>query len=280
MEEDKKVRVINSGSVVNTKPIPGIELSERLRKSLLSLKGKFISSDGKAVDYVKMRASTEFSEYKRDAIDLQRIDLAKFNEVEKKVFFINIYNSLTIHGLMEQPKLPESVLKVQHFFKTTAYNIAGLVFTLDDIEHGILRCNRSHPATTKPQLPPNDPKLKYICKTLDPRIHFALVCGAKSCPAISVYSVENIDSALDKATKSFCSQEVVTKNEKDEIYISKLFQWYRNDFGETDVDVLKWILPYLSQSEHDRCSILIFKLEMVGSVTLKYTDYNWGINTS
>ena len=40
---------------------------------------------------------------------------------------------------MEQAKLPDSVLKVQHFFRTIAYNIGGYTFTPDDIEHGILR---------------------------------------------------------------------------------------------------------------------------------------------
>jgi len=52
---------------------------------------------------------------------------------------LDIYNALTIHGLVEQSKLPESVLKVQQFWKVTAYNIGGLVYCLDAIEHGILR---------------------------------------------------------------------------------------------------------------------------------------------
>lgn len=54
------------------------------------------------------------------------------------VSFQDIYNSLTIHGICEQA-LPSSVLGVKDFWKTTAYNIGGHVFSLDDIEHGILR---------------------------------------------------------------------------------------------------------------------------------------------
>ena len=46
---------------------------------------------------------------------------------------------MTIHGLAECDTLPESVLKVQMFWKVTSYNIGGHVFSLDDIEHGILR---------------------------------------------------------------------------------------------------------------------------------------------
>lgn len=51
----------------------------------------------------------------------------------------DIYNALTIHGLVERSVLPESVLKVQQFWKTTGYNIGGLVYSLDAIEHGVLR---------------------------------------------------------------------------------------------------------------------------------------------
>ncbi|KAK0068380.1 hypothetical protein Bpfe_002315 [Biomphalaria pfeifferi] len=273
-------RTLNTTFLSTKKSIPGVELAERLRKSLLNLKSKFISANGKIVDYEQLKQSRDFQDYTKDAVDLQIVDVIKMSDIEKKAFFINIYNCLTLHGLIEQPKLPESVLQVQQFFKTTSYTIAGLVFSLDDIEHGILRCNRPHPSSTKPTFSPDDPKLKFICKTFDPRIHFALVCGAKSCPAISVYSVDNLDAALDKATRNFCSQEVFISNEKNEIFISKLFQWYRSDFGVTDIDVLKWILPFLSQTEHDRYNMLIMKLEMVGSVAVKYLDYNWSLNIS
>ena len=51
----------------------------------------------------------------------------------------DLYNALTIHGLAEQATLPSSVLDIQQFWKTTGYNVGGLVYSLDDIERGILR---------------------------------------------------------------------------------------------------------------------------------------------
>lgn len=35
--------------------------------------------------------------------------------------------------------LPNSVLEIKSFWKKTSYNIGGQKFSLDDIEHGILR---------------------------------------------------------------------------------------------------------------------------------------------
>ena len=51
----------------------------------------------------------------------------------------DLYYALTIHGLPEQATLPSSVLDIQQFWKTTGYNVGDLVYSLDDIEHGIMR---------------------------------------------------------------------------------------------------------------------------------------------
>ena len=50
-----------------------------------------------------------------------------------------MYNALTIHGLAVCEELPSSVLEVADFWSVTCYNIGGLLYSLDDIEHGILR---------------------------------------------------------------------------------------------------------------------------------------------
>ena len=52
------------------------------------------------------------------------------------------------------------------------------MYSLDDIEHGVLRCNRPHPGGDV-MFAKDDPRLEFTMTTLDPRIHFALVCGAK-----------------------------------------------------------------------------------------------------
>ena len=68
------------------------------------------------------------------------------------------------------------------FWKRMAYRIGNnneFVFSLDDIEHGILRANREHPSRKQSQFNLNDPRLKYSIDLFEPRIHFALNCGAK-----------------------------------------------------------------------------------------------------
>lgn len=144
---------------------------------------------------------------------------------------------MTIHGLTECEKLPTSVLDIHQFWKTTCYSIGSETYSLDDIEHGILRCNRPHPVAVDKPFEDSSPKLKHICKEFDPRIHFALNCGAFSCPPINVYKEENLDNALNIATKNFCDSEVRAIGK--EIVLSQIFQWYRTDFGPTEIDAIQ-----------------------------------------
>ena len=128
---------------------------------------------------------------------------------------IDVYNALTVHGLCTASPLPSSVLELDHFWPHTAYNIGGHIFSLDDIEHGVLRgelymcmmvtgdswCtgNRPHPAANKPPFADDDPWRKIALKTCDARIHFALVCGAKVRPSYTTtvaYSLKKKGSEL------------------------------------------------------------------------------------
>ncbi|VDI22554.1 Hypothetical predicted protein [Mytilus galloprovincialis] len=231
--------------------VSAVELSKKLQKCMLRLKGEYMGNEGQGVDYEKLRLSQQFKEYEELTSQLQNVNLTDLSENEKKAFFINLYNALTIH--------------------------AGHTFSLDDIEHGILRGNKPHPSSMNPPFNPKDLRLKFVC-TLDPRIHFALVCGAVSCPVINVYTAENLDRALEDATKNFCKQEVSMFTETDEIWLSKIFQWYMDDFGKTDLDVIKWTIPYLELNIQERAWTLLAKLQSYGTVDVKYNEYDWRLN--
>jgi hypothetical protein len=126
------------------------------------LKGKYLSEDGKSVDYAELRNDNLFKEFQAQSVQLADLELADLSPVQRKAFFISIsplvpsyehtsslktifflfkdiYNTLTIHALSKVEPLPSSLLEVTNFWKHSAYKISGLVFSLDDIEHGILR---------------------------------------------------------------------------------------------------------------------------------------------
>ena len=106
---------------------------------------------------------------------------------------------------------------------------------MDEIEHGVLRMNKGHPNAGKQEFADADPRAQVALTSLDPRIHFALNCGARSCPPIRVYTEDRIEAQLDTASRSFLDQEVSLIKDpgtgKWTLELSKLFLWYGEDFG-------------------------------------------------
>jgi Protein of unknown function, DUF547 len=147
----------------------------------------------------------------------------------KKAFWINLYNAYTQIILKQNPGKYKNRFQ---FFMRKQIAIAGKLFSLDDIEHGILRCskikwrwdysNRIFSGKTERELCIIHP---------DYRIHFALNCGAKSCPPIAFYNPENLDAQLDLATKAYLAAETEYDFSTKIIKLPSVMKWYGRDFG-------------------------------------------------
>lgn len=261
------------------KPRSALDLAAELQRCILKIKALCMSEDGCSVDYFKLCQSDLYIDYQAKARELNSIDLRPLTSDQRKAFFINIYNALTIHALAAQPELPSTVLEVQDFWKTSSYTIAGEVYSLDDIEHGILRKNKPHPSTKKSCFHDDDPRLPYMIDILDARIHFALNCGAESCPPISVYTEQNLERALQMASRNYLNQEVTVDTESKQINLPSLLKWYGSDAAETDVDVVRWTIPFLEEGKAAQVQELITLKDSGSKVTIGYRPYSWKINS-
>lgn len=145
-------------------------------------------------------------------------------------FWMNLYNAGTQILLERRPRLYDSPLRFLRFFRADAVTVAGHGLSLDEIEQGILRGRRSkYGLGYLPRLPRAFERRYAV--DCDPRIHFALNCGAESCPAIRAYEPEAIDDQLDLATELYLEQTVEYDPETDRAHIPRLFLWYYGDFG-------------------------------------------------
>ncbi len=153
-------------------------------------------------------------------------------DAEKKAFFINVYNGFVQHILM---KNPEKFKDRDKFFTTDQITIAGQELSLDDIEHGIIRGSKVKWSLGLIQDPFTDDFEKtFRVRKTDPRIHFALNCGAKSCPYVAIYGAENLDKQLDIITRKFLQRTSEYKPEEDRVYVTSLISWFRGDFDGLD----------------------------------------------
>jgi hypothetical protein len=148
---------------------------------------------------------------------------------QKIAFWVNIYNSFIQISLTENPK---EYQERSRYFKSKRICIAGETLSFDDIEHAILRKSRiklSWGYLRKYFRPKWERRLRV--KNIDWRIHFALNCGAKSCPPVAKFTPENLDSEFNFMTRKYLNEQTsYTKETKTATTVS-LFSWFRADFG-------------------------------------------------
>jgi len=183
---------------------------------------------------------------------------------DKLAFWINAYNAYTLKIICDNFPLKSinelhtgglylgSIIKKTVWHKKFAV-VNGEKLSLNDIEHEIIRK-----------------------KFADPRIHFAVVCASKSCPALrsEAFTGSRIDQQLDEQARVFFADK--EKNhfnaEKKLAYLSKILDWYQRDFGKNEVEVLQYIADFLPEKIAN--SIRRNPQEW----KVKYTSYDWSLN--
>lgn len=185
------------------------------------------------------------------------------SENHQKAFWINIYNAFLQIIVGENPLLFDNR---KTLFTRKNIVIAQQSLSLDDIEHGILRCSSwKYGGGYLSKIIITKFEKQFRVKKVDPRIHFALNCGAKSCPPIHFYQVETLDVQLNIATEAYLETEVNYDLKDKTLNLSSLFFWYKGDFGGK-----KGIILFLQK----------YGYPIYTDIHLKYTPYDWHLTLS
>jgi hypothetical protein len=146
---------------------------------------------------------------------------------EKLTFWINTYNAFIIYILQKDRSKYDNR---GAFFSGKQINIAGLSLSFDNIEHDIIRNSRLKWSLgyLKKWFVSKDIRQLRISKR-EPLIHFALNCGAMSCPPVDIYDEQTIASQLNTNSRKYLVE--VTDISKNRIETTPLFSWFRGDFG-------------------------------------------------
>ncbi len=221
------------------------------------------------VDYARLRSAPEYLRF-CDAVAALH-DAAPPTSVEAaRAWWINLYNALVIHAVIAFGIRRSALWEDFGFFRRAAYSVGGRRVSADDIEHGILRHNRPHAIFRIRQFLPGDSRCAWSLP-LDPRIHFALVCAANSCPAIDFYRADQIDRQLEAASAAFVNGGgVVVDPAARVVTVSRIFKWYRGDFGGRR-GVVGFVSRYLGD---ERARALLRE----PGVNIRYQPYDWGLN--
>lgn len=215
-------------------------------ESWQSLLSKHVDKKGQ-VDYAAWHADKE-DRARLDAF-LAKVAKAKPSSHDKKAqlaFYINAYNATVIDSVLEQWPV-KSVMKVDGFFKKQKHPIAGKKRTLDELEHKLIR-----------------PTFE------EPRIHFVLVCAAKSCPRLrpTALTAKNLEATLDAAAKEFIPAATSTKGSA--VTTSQLFNWFADDFKNEAGSVEAYLAKYTDGKTK--------KVLESGKAKVKFSKYDWALN--
>ncbi|MBF2075350.1 MAG: DUF547 domain-containing protein [Synechococcales cyanobacterium C42_A2020_086] len=180
---------------------------------------------------------------------------ASLNSDARLALWINLYNALVIREVLKVypiSSIRPTVLGIPNwlaffrFFQRSIYRIGNQEYSLNRIEHGILR-----------------PEFG------EPRIHFALVCAAVGCPLLrpEAYQPDRVQDQLEDDAQRFINNPQKVRYEPPVLYCSRIFQWYRPDFLRVSESVAAYIQSYLAAP-----------ILSEPSPTIRYLHYDWQLN--
>ncbi len=197
--------------------------------------------DNGMVDYDGVtRDVSVFYEYFRYLCKISPKD--DWGDEEKLAYWLNVYNATAMKMIIDEYPIT-SINEIENPWKRKAFKSQGIRYSLDDIEHDILR------------------------KFDDPRIHFLLNCGSMSSPRLwnRAYTSSNIIDALEDRTKEFINDPQRNQITSSLVKISQVFEWYKKDFETNNSSVMDFINRY--------ATVKITKIPKDAYIT-----YDWSLN--
>ena len=204
-------------------------------------------TDGQ-VNYPSIAADPRFNTYLEQ---LKQTDAETLpSRADKLAFWINAYNALAIQGILDGYS-PSTFFGKVRFFYNNKYMAGGKYTNLYDLEH------------------------KILIPLQEPRIHFSIVCASQSCPKLrsEAYTVERLEQQLEDNARQFINDMERNRfdRKKKTAYLSKIFDWFEEDFSAHSGSVLKYAAHYVKDPELAR------ELE-AGGYIVKYLTYDWSLN--
>jgi hypothetical protein len=244
-------------------PVTAFDHGHSLLAQVLSLNVK----EGR-VRYAEIKAQPEaLRRYLDQIANLAPAEFEKFSRPQQLALWINAYNAGVLASVIENYPLSRgslvglafpanSIWQIPQVFKRKSLRVAGLAYSLDDIEHQIVR-----------------PRFR------EPRIHMALVCAARSCPPLrnEPYLAEILDAQLTDQTRSFLADRthgLRIEPELQRIRVSAIFKWFAPDFaagGDEARGLGEFVGKYVDAATRS-------EIARLPAVRWRYLSYDWTLN--
>lgn len=218
---------------------------------------RYVDEEGR-VDYAGLKAASD-SVLVPYLDQLADADLSTLGRDQRLAFWINAYNALTLKLIVEHYPVENiwaitpgpAEPKDNSPFNLTVGTVADTARTLDEIEHDIIRERFD-----------------------EPRIHFALVCAAASCPPLrgEAFTGPGLDGQLDDQARTFLHNAEKNRIPDGEgtIALNRILKWYGEDFGPTTDALQKQLAPYFEGEVQQRLRKAAYEVA--------FLPYDWSLN--
>ena len=242
-------------------------LESQLTASLAAARAAHFDAAGSACDYAALAASPEHGRITACLADLESFDPKRIYIPAQTAFWLDVFNAVVLRDAPELA-MAGSVREVEGFFERPRLKVAGLAYSLDDIEHGLLRGNVPKFGSRRPPMRRDDPRLAHMPLAFDERMHFALYSAVRSSPALRVFDAGRLDAQLEDATAEYLRLHVRVENDGALVVLPRQLYWYADDFGGTQ-GALEFALARLE----DKLVDLVDRRR--GRVKVRYAEFDW-----
>ncbi|KAJ6240521.1 electron carrier/ protein disulfide oxidoreductase [Anaeramoeba flamelloides] len=241
--------------LTNTKPF--YELSYNLINQLIKILSQNFLHNFGVINCKKIIRSIKFQKFLQNCSKLQKIDIKKLlnaTDIQKKYFFLNLYNIITMHSLIVNEH-PHDYKTFKHFLCYSKYNVGGKIINLADIKFGIFRLGHKKKEYHLPKEWEG-----FQMEKCDHRIHFALISSSSVSPTLSPFLLKNCNKQLDKFRNTFINKYISVNRKKKKVILPRLFLKYWSDFVEEENQIISWLQKFLKVNN---LSILDFSLKPI-----------------
>ena len=270
--------ILNSFRVWTDRVDPDpMAMVSRLNKLMQGIQNRATDRNGD-VDLAAASKDDGFIKFEEEVCELQGVDMSQLDTNMKTAFIINVYNLMIKHA-QTKVGVPSTNLQRSAFFGAVQMNIGGDIFSFGELENGILRANATAPYALRKPFAADDQRLKLALDKVDPRIHFALNCGARSCPPVKKFTSNDLEEELRIVALSFCEQDdnIQIDPTRYEVHLNTIFKWYRPDFASSVNDIPKALVKFMRGERKDTLQKMV---DGTHAITVKFNDYDWSSNVS
>lgn len=206
------------------------------------------------VDYANIDHK-DFEQLKAYIKQMSAIDIENYNRQEQLAYWINLYNALTVQTVadyypitnIQEIRISPGLFSVGPW-GANLITVKKTPLSLDDINNRIIR-----PIW-------NDPRTLYTLNNA--------TIGAANLSKRAYHGID-LEQQLNNAASTYINSLRGAQVIEGELIISKVYDWYEEDFGGTKKDVIKHLSQFAKEP-------LFSQLKHINSID-SYI-YNWHIN--